>query len=399
MEKLIINLIENFHIIMLIIVVLCFIIPMIYTLTKRKKRKVKRDILDKRTIMIDSGISSKIGLILFHLVFFAFGLIIIYVATNTAENLSTMIFGIIFGMAMCLIPIFISMKAIKNAIKVLNGKYIIILDELKDKYYYEDRSYNGDNIDHSGWRLYFKDYFKTYDKYVIFEDLKEGGNYKIGDKFYLVFLKGSNYPYMFAADEYNLAPSEKEKLKTIDETAEYIKLEKFVLETETQNQNVVINKKKIIKGFFDKSQKQTIIFSVFATLFALLFGIVIYKWYFNLIGLIVILFMFICFLLISIVKIKYLFGIINNIKNDNYTIKEDEVISLNNGMQYRDSNKMISFKFKNYKKIVYADKKYFTDVVIGDKLYLVFVKGEKEPIKVYNVKNSVIDSEVNNEKK
>lgn len=391
MEKLIINIIENFHIIMLIIVVLCFIIPMIYTLTKRKKRKEKRDILDKRTIMIDSGISSNVVLILFHLVFFIFGLIIIYAATNTVENLSTMIFGIIFGITMCLIPVFISMKAIKTTIKVLNGKYIIILDELKDKYYYEDRSYNGDNIDDSGWRLYFKDYFKNYDKYVKFKDLKEGGNYKIGDKFYLVFLKGSNYPYMFAADKYNLAPSEKEKLKTIDEVAEYTKLEKFILETETQNQNVILNKKKIIKDFFDKSQKQTIIFFVFAALFALLFGIVIYKWYFNLIGLIVILFMFICFLLMSIVKIKYLFVIINNIKNDNYIISEDEVVSLNNEMRYSDSNKMISFKFKNYKKIVYADKKYFTDVVIGDKLYLIFVKGEKEPIKVYSVKNNILE--------
>ena len=46
MEKLIINIIENFHIIMLIIVVLCFFIPMIYTLTKRKKRIENRDILD-----------------------------------------------------------------------------------------------------------------------------------------------------------------------------------------------------------------------------------------------------------------------------------------------------------------------------------------------------------------
>ena len=57
---------------------------------------------------------------------------------------------------MCLMPIIISLKTIKTAIKVLNGKYIIILDELKDKYYYEDHINNGDNIDHSGWHLYFK---------------------------------------------------------------------------------------------------------------------------------------------------------------------------------------------------------------------------------------------------
>ena len=93
----------------------------------------------------------------------------------------------------------------------------------------------------------------------------------------------------------------------------------------------------------------------------------------------------------TIVNVKYSYCIINNIKNNNYEIKEDEVISLNNGIQYSDSNKMISFKFKNYKKIVYADKKYYTDVAIGDKFYLVFVKGEKAPINVYSIKNSILE--------
>lgn len=395
MEKVIINFIEKIHIIWLIIVVLCFIIPMIYTLTKRKKRKVKRDILDKRTIMIDSGISSNIGLILFHLVFLVFGLIIIYVATNTAENLSTMIFGIIFGIAMCLIPIFISMKTIKTALKILNGKYVIVLDELKDKYYYQDRSYNGDNIDNSGWHLYFKDYFKTYDNYVKFKDLKEGGNYKIGDKFYLVFLKESNYPYIFAADEYNLAPSEKEKLKTIDEVAEYIKLEKFVLKKEIHNERIIINKKRIIEDF---CKNKSIIPDILIPIGILLFGIITYISFLQLILLIIILVIFLFFLIMGIYSVKYRLGIVKNIKNNNYKIKEDEVVSLNNRLSYSDSNKMISFKFKNYKGIVYADKKDFYDTKVGDKFYLVFVKKEKEPIKVYNVKNSMIESEANNVK-
>lgn len=391
MEKVIINFIEKFHIIWLIIVVLCFIIPMIYTLTKRKKRKVKRDILDKRTIMVDSGISSNIGLILFHLVFLVLGLIIIYAATNTAENLSTMIFCIIFGIATCLIPIFIIMKTIKTALKILNGKYIIILDELKDKYYYEDHSYNGDDIDHSGWLLYFKDYFKTYDNYVKFKDLKEGGNYKIGDKFYLVFLKESNYPYIFAADEYNLAPSEKEKLKTIDEAAEYIKLEKFVLKKEILNERIIINKKRIIEDF---CKNKSIIPDILIPIGILLFGIITYISFSQLIPLIIILVIFLFFLIMGIYSVKYRLGIVKNIKNNNYKIKEDEVVSLNNRLSYSDSNKMISFKFKNYKGIVYADKKDFYDTKVGDKFYLVFVKSEKEPIKVYSAKNNVLSNEL-----
>ena len=118
MEKLIINLFENFHIIMLIIVVLCFIIPIIHTLIKKKKRKVKKDILNKKTIMVDSGIYYNVGLNLFLLIFFTIGLILIYLAIKYAENNFTMIFGIIFGIAMCLIPIIISLKTIKTAIIV-----------------------------------------------------------------------------------------------------------------------------------------------------------------------------------------------------------------------------------------------------------------------------------------
>lgn len=127
-------------------------------INQKKKRKVKKDILNKKTIMVDSGIYYNVGLNLFLLIFFTIGLILIYLAIKYAENNFTMIFGIIFGIAMCLIPIIISLNIIKTAIIVRNNKYVIILDELMDKYYYNDRAFSGENVDRSGWRLYFKAY-------------------------------------------------------------------------------------------------------------------------------------------------------------------------------------------------------------------------------------------------
>ena len=239
----------------------------------------------------------------------------------------------------------------------------------------------------SGWQLYFKDYFKTYNKYVKFKDLKEGTSYKEGDKFYLVFVKGNSIPYIFAANEYTLSSSE--KLQTIEEIKNYTNLEEYVLEI--NDEQIIINKERITKDFFNKSQKQTVLIDVAITIGIVLFAILTSFLYFNIFVIIILFLVFALFLIMTIIKIKYLLTINSNIKNNNYEIKEDEIISLNNRLNYSDSNKIISFKLKNYKKIVYADKKYFTNIAIGDKLYLVFVKGEKEPIKVYNKKNSILE--------
>lgn len=393
MEKLILDFFENLHFVFIVVAIICFVIPIICILVRRKVREKKRSILDKYTIMIDAGIYDRLLLIIFLSIFFITGLILIYLAITKSENTTILIFGIISGIITCVIPIVISFNTIKMAKNILNGNYIIIEDELKDKYYYNDSS--SDNVDHSCWRLYFKDYFKLYDSSVRCKNIKEGNKYKIGDKFYLVFINGDSYPYIFAKKEYNLTSDESKKLKTFDEVTSYIKLKKFILENEKFNEKIVINKKRIIDDFYDKKQKQTVFFDVFAVLFILLGGILIAKFYFYLIAIIIISLMFIFFLVICITKIKYLLTIINNIKRDNYKIKEDEVISLNNNIQYSDSNKVISFKFKNYKNIVYSDKKNYLDTKVGDKFYLIFVKGEKAPIKVYAINNSILDKELN----
>lgn len=390
-ENLIIKFIENIHIVFIVVAILCFVLPMLYISVKRKKRKKKRDILDKRTILIDSGICSNVGLILFHLIFLIFGIIMIWAAINKAENTPTMICGVLFGIAMCIMPIIISFKSIKTLVNVLNGKYIIVEDELMDKYYYQDRSYHGEGIDHSGWKLYFKHYFKKYDKYIKYKDLHSGDNYQIGEKFYLVFVKGGNL-YEFRAKEYTLAPSEKDKLKTIDDVKDYMNLEEFVLEKEIPNETIIINKERIINDFFDKKRKTGLVVDILLPIGILLFGIIVYILFSVLIELILVFAVFVFFLIMNTTHIKHILNMLNQIKNNNYEVKEDEIVSLNNRLSYSDSNRMISFKLKNYKKIVYQDKKYFSDVKEGDKLYLVFVKGEKDPIKVYNAKYSTMES-------
>lgn len=385
MENLIINFFENIHIIFVSIFILCFIIPLIYKSARKKNRKLKGAVLNKSSILIDSVVANRIISILFWLMFFVIGLICIYVSS---KNQSNSIYGMFFGILICLISIIQSYKTIKIAIKILNGNYVIILDELMDKYYYNSHD---ENRCFSGWRLYFKDFFKTYDKYIKVWS-KKGRSYKKGDKFYLVFVKGDKYPYIFLYNEYYLSPSEKNNLKTIAEAKEYINLEEFLSEKEITNEKVVINQKRIITDFCDKTQKQTVLFDVLITITLLLLDIIIIMSnYCNLITIILMSCLLLLFFTMSVVKVNYLLNIIKNIKNNNYEIKEDEIISLNNNLRYRDSNRMISFKFKNYKNIVYADKSYFTNTQIGDKLYLVFVKGEKEPIKVYNIKNSMLE--------
>lgn len=82
-------------------------------------------------------------------------------------------------------------------------------------------------------------------------------------------------------------------------------------------------------------------------------------------------------------KQKYIKEIASGEKKLSFALTESQAGS--------DAGGVTSFKFENYKKLVYEDKRLYHDVQIGEKFYLVFVKGEKEPIKVYNTKNSVIN--------
>lgn len=399
MEKIISGFVENIHIVFIVVVILCFIIPMIYTSVKRNKRKKQKDTLNQRTILIDSYAGSNLFLSILFMPLFLMGgfaitgsAIVAIIKTNIIFNIiCTIIFAIVPGIILLMIPIVMIVKNSRRFIKILKGSYVIVLDELMDKYYYEDHSHNVDGIDLSVWQLYFKDFYKKYDKFIKLKDLREGNKYEIGEKFYLVFVKGESTPYKFRAKEYTLAPSEKDKLKTIDDVKDYIDLEEFVLEKEIPSEIIVINKERIINDFFDKKRKTGLVVDILLPIGILLFGIIVYILFSVLIELIPVLAVFVFFLIMNTTHIKHILNMLNQIKNNNYEVKEDEIVSLNNRLSYSDSNRMISFKLKNYKKIVYQDKKYFADVKEGDKLYLVFVKGEKEPIKVYNAKYSTME--------
>lgn len=387
-EKFILGFFGHIEIILFIVTVFCFIIPMAYTMIKRGRKKINRDVLNKHTILIDSGISSHVILTLFLLVFLIAGIIVIYLAINKSKNLDTMLAGIVGGSICCLLPIIISFNILKEAIKVLKKKYVIVVDELLDIYYYNDVGSDFDN-DHSGWQLYFKDFFKVYNQYVKIRNIGEGNKYNKGDQFYLVFVKGSRMPYVFSTNEYKLDPSERDKVKTLEEAKEYIKLKKFNLKAEVYNGKKVINPNTIIHDFFSKDEKITLLFFSICSIFLLIVCIGIS--FFNLVASMVVLFMFICIVCITIVKIKYLYSIIRKIKRSQYEIKIDEVVSVNENLQYSDSNQITSIKFKNYDKIVYTNKKENYNAQVGDSFYLVFVKGETAPIHVYNTKNYILE--------
>jgi len=77
----------------------------------------------------------------------------------------------------------------------------------------------------------------------------------------------------------------------------------------------------------------------------------------------------------------------------NYKIKTDRVVSIgkDNDDGYEESYGLDTLRFENYKKIVYLTQTDFHEVSVDDAFYLVFVKGEDEPIKIYPCKESVLD--------
>ena len=90
-----------------------------------------------------------------------------------------------------------------------------------------------------------------------------------------------------------------------------------------------------------------------------------------------------------------MYEIIKNIKSGKFKITKDTVISLNDSVRFRDSNDIMSFKFNDYKKIVYVSKEEYKETNIGEEFYLVFVDGMKEILKIYPVKDNVLDNNVN----
>ena len=393
-EKNMINFFDSIGGIMICIAFICFIVPIIVIIFKNKNLKNTKGILNRDSIIVNSNIYFRVWTILLLTFFFAVGLITIYLALNTTNVVYNKVVGTIFGSTVSLISVTMTIYILKEYIKVLTSQYVIVIDELSDKYYYSDRPRGGDDIDQSGYQLYFKDYYKKYNSFITIPDIKIGEKYNIGDKFYLVFIKGNKRPYVFSTNDFTLDSSEKDKLKNLNDASNYINLKEFVLANNTPKEKVIINKNKIKKDFNRTGHVKTVIAYILICLFLIILSILSAIYFKNLTGTIITLIILVLFGTLAIIKTVYVLKINNNIVNGRINIKEDEVISLNNLIEYRDSNSMISFKFKNYPKIVFENKSEYYDTKIGDQFYLVFVKGEKEPIKVYNKKDCSLDNEL-----
>lgn len=352
----------------------------------QKKRKNKKEkTLNRKSIVVDSMELNKLLFIPFLILFIIIGLFIIYVANKSGNNIAGIIFGLIFS----IIPLLLIINIFNSIIKITSGEYIIITDTLLDQRITDDK-YEERKV----YELYFKDYFSKYNNSVMVGS-SEFHNSKIGDEFYLVFFKNCKNPYVFNKKNYKLDDKEVDKITNINSLTKFSnQIKEFVLENTLSN-NIEINKKKIIEDFFDKNRRKTvtvyILICIFLFIFVLstifIFGLnEINNW----ISLIISSIAFTFFMFLTVIKIKYVYTIIKNIKNDKYEIRKDIIKSINDRVNFSDSNYMMSFRFENYKKLTYDSKKLFYDTKVGDEFYLVFVKGEKEPIKIYDTKRFIL---------
>ncbi len=384
MNKTIILFLANLIPIFSIAFCLFFIIPMLKNQKNKTNNKNLKE-LDSNTIISESNIIYGMSSFVFLFIFMLVGIIIFYLGII----LNNILVSIIFGGLFIFIPLLILINVYIRYYNVSKNKYVIIEDILEDMEMIVNHS-SSDSVDtRDYYYLYFKNYFSKYNKRVRVKQ-KVYNNAKKGDAFYLVFI--NNIVYAFNKKDYIL--SDTNRTLDIKLLKNHYNIKDFKLD---ENHNIYkINKKMIINDFFDNSQKKTIIFCLLIDLFLIGVGVMLCFNFikFNWLALVLILIAFIFFLFLTIIKIKYLSGVIRNIKKDNFCIKTDKVVSINNGVPFRDSNEIISFKFNNYKKIVYADKKDFNNIKIDDEVYLVFVKNEKEPIKLYNTENSVLDNDL-----
>ena len=225
MEKLSLFILENIKILILILVILCGICPMIYRSVKRNKRKKKRDILDKKSIITDTNIMDRILAILVFGVLIIVGIILIYFSITKTEIRFNMITGIITGGLMWLLSAIFIIKTLSETIKILTGQYLIVIDKLLEKNYQSNTiEIDGSRENNSYWKLYFKDFSKKYDTHIRYNSIGRGKKFDIGDEFYLVFVKGNGtVPYVYPVQEYKLEESQKSKIKTLEEAEKYIK--------------------------------------------------------------------------------------------------------------------------------------------------------------------------------
>ena len=349
---------------------------------KMKKQQDGKFILTPRTIASESGVTYQLPIIIFLCIFLLSGILIIFFGVSVAISSTNELFSIICGSVFILVPLFIIVDILKKNMQILTGNYVVLKDVLKDK---DFQTSGGDDKDEY-YYFYFENYFKRFNKNVLVK-LSTYQEASIGDEFYLIFTKKS--VYVFNTRDYEFRDFS--KFIHFEELDDYLNEKEF--ESEKNTEMIHINIKRIINDFLDDEQRKTCIIFFLTSLFVLAIVVGVIMLDVSLVGNVIVILFATVWIFLAAVKIKYVIEIVWNIKKGNFKIKRDRVVSLNNNIDYKDSNEMISFKFENYKNIFYAKRKYYNEVAVGDDFYLVFAKGNKEPIWVYQCKQSVLEIE------
>ena len=348
---------------------------------------MKKNILNRRAILKQLGLGGHLFVITIFMICLIVSILFICKSVIEMTNLIHFILNIILGGALLLFSLYIIVDIIVIIVKILKKDYIIVLDDLMDKYYYRD--FPRSEVDNSAWYLYLKNYFKLYNKTVKTRHLQKGYKYKVGDKFYLVFIKGKHDPFIFEMDKYELGIDEQKKFKTFDEAKDYIRFKKFTIKKKDNNEKVIVDKKCLIKDFLDRKRVLTAIILLVICLFIIV--MIIATWAINLFATILEFILLLVFCLVTVINISHTVTTVININKNRYIVKKDKIVSINEGLRYKESNSLMLFKFENYRSIIPVPQKYYNLPQVGDEFYLIFVKGSKEPVKIYDVKNSILN--------
>lgn len=345
------------------------------------------NILNKKSILKQLGFGGHLFIIFISTIFLIASIIFIWQSIVERTDTIPFILNIILGFIIFIFSFYFIFYVLRIIINIQNKNYIIILDELMDKYYYRDVP--STEVDNSAWHLYFKEYFRLYNKKVRIIHYQIGNRYKAGDKFYLVFVKGKKNPFIFAVNEYELGITEQEKISSFSEASDYINFKKFTIKENDNKGAVTVDKKRLIRDFLDINKIVNALICTLVSVFAIIMIVTFWE---EGLPVIIIGFMFLLvFGLISVSNINYMIRIVTNIRKNRYVIKIDKVVSINEETNYRSLNSQIKLKFEDYKENIYVERKYYNSVRVGDEFYLVFIKGNYEPIKIYNVKENILN--------
>lgn len=280
---------------------------------------------------------------------------------------------------MIAIPLFVIINTYKKYKELMeNANYVITIDILKEK---ECVANSVDENKHMRYYLYFKDYFKMYNK-KIRVDFQTYRKVDIDEQCYLIFAPKYG-PVFFKENDYELV--EADKIIKANKLSDYINVKK--IDPKKTKETINIDKEQIISDI-KKDEISSILISILTTIITACVTVLVYFTAKTIVMIPALLTILI--LCIPIYKIARIIFIITKLKKDEYNIKTDKVIAIDKNIKFKDSNKFISFTFENFNSTVKTNRNDFSEVTVEEELYLVFVKGITSPIKVYQKKHSTL---------